>query len=851
MTFLLKKMIEIDNPELKLAHDFVQYTGKNIFLTGKAGTGKTTFLHELKKISPKRMVVVAPTGVAAINAGGVTIHSFFQMPFSPYIPIDYINNSSIPDNAENELSPSHWKLNREKINIIKSLDLLVIDEISMVRADILDQVDAILRRYKNRNKIFGGVQLLMIGDIQQLAPVIKDEEWNIIKNYYDTVFFFSSKAIQKAEFISIELKHIYRQSDQIFINILNKIRENKLDEESIELLKKRYIQGFRPKPDEGYISLTTHNAQSRDINELELNKLSGRLYQFTSIVEGQFPEYSYPTDHKLGLKIGSQVMFVKNDSSREKLFFNGKIGKITKIDDEIIYVQCPNDVDEIIVERVKWQNMQYSINEETKEIEETEIGAFVQFPLKLAWAITIHKSQGLTFERAIIDANAAFAHGQVYVALSRCKSLEGLILSSPLTAKGIISNPRVDEFSREVEANPPRAEVLNESKKSYQQSLVHDLFDYTAIIRKLYSGKKLIKELPVDVSLDFGKKLDEIIDDIKNGLISVSDKFALQIKQLASQHSDLEKNDIIQERIKKASSYFKENTDKQIISIQSSLNIDIDNKAVKKSLNKFNEELNLLLNIKSQCLESCMNGFNVKNYLDIRAKASIEIIKPLKLKKMEPIIPGNLEHTDLYSKIKLWRDKKAKTLNLSHYMILPLKTMKDLVYFLPVTLSQLYSIKGMGDKKVEQFGSEIIEIIAEYVFENKLETKVNQAATRKSKVEKTEKKEKTDSKKLSFELFQSGKKIGEIANERSMAISTIEGHLAHYVGTGELKIETLMNPDKIKSIAAYFKSSDSLLLGPAKEAMGIDYSYSELRFVLNDLIFKGEIDLKKSNLIKT
>jgi len=839
-------MEDITNPQLKLAHDFVQYTGKNIFLTGKAGTGKTTFLHNLKKISPKRMIVVAPTGVAAINAGGVTIHSFFQMPFTPYIPVDYLNDqvSSIVDNQE--LSTGHWKLNRDKINIIKSLDLLVIDEISMVRADILDQVDAILRRYKNRNKQFGGVQLLMIGDIQQLAPVIKDEEWNMIKKYYETVFFFSSKALQKTDFISIELKHIYRQSDITFIHILNQIRENKLDEASINILNGRYIHGFRPKPDEGYITLTTHNSQSREINDLELKKLSGKMHEFSAFIEGQFPEYSYPTDQKLGLKIGAQVMFVKNDSSREKLFFNGKIGKITKIEEHIIYVQCPNDRDEIPVETVKWQNMQYSINEETKEIMENEIGSFVQYPLKLAWAITIHKSQGLTFERAIIDANAAFAHGQVYVALSRCKTLEGLILSSRIDAKGIISNPKVDDFSRDVAENPPKPDFLEESKRNYQLNLLLDLFDFTALLRKIYSGKKMIKELAIDASQEFGQKLDQMIDSVKKELLTVSEKFELQIKQLIPQNPDIEINTALQERIIKASIYFKEKTDFQIDFAQKVLQIDTDNKAVRKSIIKFNEELLAILNLKVLCLESCANGFTVKKYLDTRAKAAIEPSKFIPTKKVEFIVPDTIEHPELYSIIKQWRDLKAEETNQAHYMILPLKTMKELAYILPLSMDKLYMVKGMGQKKIEQYGKEIVEIISAFALKNNLEPKFEIIKTRKQAKEKKESKEKIDTKKLSFELYQNGKTIDQIALERGMAETTIEGHLAHYVGIGSLDIEKFVNVEKIKPISEYFIQTNNALLSPAKEAMGEGYSYSDLRFVLKYLQFKGEMNLLES-----
>lgn len=333
-----------ENPELQLAFDFIRFTNRNVFLTGKAGTGKTTFLSTLKKFSPKRMIVVAPTGVAAINAGGVTIHSFFQLPFHPHVPYQYINDTA------NDNSPS-YKLSREKMNIIKSLDLLVIDEISMVRADLLDAVDAVLRRFRNRKLPFGGVQLLMIGDIQQLPPVVTRDDREILDKYYNTEFFFGSHALSMTDYVTIELKHIYRQKDLEFIDILNKVRENSLDRQALDALNKCYRPGFEPHDDEGYISLTTHNSQATSINDSKLSKLPGKAYKFRAAIDGDFPEYAYPTLPELIIKKGSQVMFVKNDISKDKLFFNGKIGRVTDIGGSVIEVLCSGDQQPIRVEQ--------------------------------------------------------------------------------------------------------------------------------------------------------------------------------------------------------------------------------------------------------------------------------------------------------------------------------------------------------------------------------------------------------------------------------------------------------------------------------------------------------------------
>ena len=439
------------NPELELALQFIDKTDRNLFITGKAGTGKTTFLHQIKKESLKRMVIVAPTGVAAINAKGVTIHSFFQMPFGPILPNQIANTS-------NQLR----KFSKTKIDIIKSLDLLIIDEISMVRADLLDGIDQVMRRYKNRNKVFGGAQVLMIGDLQQLAPVVRPNEWGLLQSHYETVYFFSSKAYQEANVVSIELKHIYRQKNEDFITILNEIRNDDLSEKSAKILNKRYNPNFSPSKQEGYITLTTHNNRANLINNSELNKVKSKSTFFQAEISGKFNENAFPNAEKLELKVGAQVMFIKNDSSPEKRYYNGKIGIITAISRETVNVQCANEVDEIVTEKEMWDNINYSINDETKELKEDIVGSFKQMPLRLAWAITIHKSQGLTFERAIIDAEASFAHGQTYVALSRCTSLEGLVLKTPITSSAIINDNTVSIFNQGVEENHPDETILTD-----------------------------------------------------------------------------------------------------------------------------------------------------------------------------------------------------------------------------------------------------------------------------------------------------------------------------------------------------------------------------------------------------
>lgn len=824
-------MEPIYNAQLELAFDFVQYTNKNIFLTGKAGTGKTTFLHNLKLKSPKRMIVVAPTGVAAINAGGVTIHSFFQLPFGPYIPIQKNAENSFQDFEDKSSSDSAKKFSREKINIIKSLDLLVIDEISMVRADILDAIDEVLRRYKNRFEPFGGTQLLMIGDLQQLAPIAKDDEWLILKDYYENTFFFSSRALQKTRYISIELKHIYRQSDYHFIQILNKVRENILDNETLKELNKRYIPNFSPKDEEGYITLTTHNHQAQGINESKLNKLSEKAHSFKATVDGDFPEGTYPTEFELVVKIGAQVMFVKNDSSYEKLYYNGKIGTVTNINEDTIYVKCPNEKNAIPTKKVDWNNTKYSIDSETSEITEKIAGTFTQYPLKLAWAITIHKSQGLTFEKAIIDANSAFAHGQVYVALSRCKTLEGMVLSTPVEAKSIKSDFTVSQFVHDIEQNPPKQELLENSKKEYERTLILELFDFNGINRRLNYLLKLLNNHKESFHKTASDPFIKMSTSLKSELVEISEKFKIQAQQLLSLHSTVEGNDSLQDRIKKASTYFSEKLESIAINPLLEATVETDNKAVRKQVADQLERLKEESSIKLKCLKSCINRFNVKDYLDTRAKATIEKVEHKVKPKSEHFL-NRRTSSEPYATLKAWRDDKADELNVAQYLVLPQKTLLLLADQLPCNLAELKNIKGLGKAKIQQFGSEILEIIIEYRIDNGIE--IPQAEIELIPKKKSEK---GDSKKESFELFRSGKSIEEIAVERNMAITTIEGHLAHYIGTGELEIDKLLSQDKVDLISDYFTNSKTIFLGAAKIALGDKASYSDLKFVLKHLEF--------------
>ena len=810
--FAIRKTNMTKNPELELASNFVNKTDRTIFLTGKAGTGKTTFLHDIKANSLKRLVVVAPTGVAAINARGVTIHSFFQMPFGPILP----------EGAQVQQSQSSFqrKFNKSKIDIIRSLDLLIIDEISMVRADLLDGIDQVLRRYKDRNRVFGGVQVLMIGDLQQLAPVVKEQEWALLRPYYNTPFFFSSNAFQQCNAISIELKHIYRQDNARFIKILNEIRNNNLSKELAAELNERYLPDFVPEKDAGYITLTTHNNRANDMNLTELQKLTGKSSYYSAIVSGKFPEFSFPTHEKLELKKGAQVMFIKNDSSLEKRYFNGKIGKIISLTSDEIIVRCPGDAEDIVTTSEIWENVSYKINDDTKEIIENKVGSFEQIPLRLAWAITIHKSQGLTFEKAIIDAQASFAHGQTYVALSRCRTLEGIVLKSPISSSSIISDGRVTTFNKNVEENVPTKEVLKESEKMYQLNLIGELFNYYAF---LYPIKRLIDVYYTNKSSLKGNILDPLTIIKEEGvtkLLKISTGFGSQLKELSNTIDSPEEDTAIQERIKKAIKYFIKHTEDYIKTPLENLNYSTENKAVEKDFKKPLQLINELLSVKLLCLKGLNDRFTVADYLKIRAKAVLEKGKTVTSKKEYTAT----NHPILFTALRALRSVFADDYDVDHFQVFTQKSLYEMCEVLPTTQKQLKAIHGMGKIRVEKYGDEIIATIVRYCEKKDIDPQ-------EDKVEKKTFK-KGESDLISFQLFKEGMTVFEIAKERGLVVGTIESHLMKFVVNGELEITDLIAKDKFLELQDLIRKTKFESTSELKSKINDKFSYNEIRMVL-------------------
>lgn len=536
------------NPVFQTAADFVNHTSCPIFLTGKAGTGKTTFLKYIRENTKKKSIVVAPTGVAAINAGGVTMHSFFQLPFGPYIPVSRKSESGSVTDRHSLFQD--LKMNSEKRELIRDLQLLIIDEVSMVRCDMLDAMDAILRHFRKKpHLVFGGVQVLFIGDLYQLPPVMPDGEWMILRDHYKSPFFFDSKALVQSPLVYIELKKIYRQNEQRFIEILNRIRNNEIRDEDLRTLNDRYR--VAPKAGKKYITLTSHNYKADRINSEELNKLPGKLYKLEGSIEGEFPEKALPTDVNLQLKVGAQVMFLRNDKSEEKRYYNGKLATVVSIDSEGVRVALNDRGEELQLEKEVWENIKYSYNSAEEKVEEEKLGTFSQYPIRLAWAITIHKSQGLTFEHAIIDAGDSFAPGQVYVALSRCVSLDGLILHSRIDPSCISTHDAVIGFSASEKADDELERILTQEKNVFRNASLINTFDLSNLtdfvedhLGRMRGKTYAHLSSAVPFAVRFIKNLSE--------LQGVATKFRGQLEQLLKEN-DLDK---IKERSAKAIEYF-------------------------------------------------------------------------------------------------------------------------------------------------------------------------------------------------------------------------------------------------------------------------------------------------------
>lgn len=588
------------NDRFNIAFDVIRNTSHSVFLTGKAGTGKTTFLRHIYNNVDKNTIIAAPTGVAAINAGGVTLHSLLQLPFEPFIPT-YEGKQKLD---------FHFKFRKSKIDMLRELELLIIDEVSMLRADMLDAVDYMLRRYRNNNQPFGGVQILYIGDLFQLPPVVQPKEWNELKNYYSSPLFISAHALDNNQPLCIELTTVYRQQNAKFIDILNKVRNNKMSDSDFLLLNERYNPSFSLAKGDGYIVLSTHNYKADKINNEQIKNLSGELISFDASSTGEFSENAFPVDTTLQLKLGAQIMFVRNDSGENKRYYNGKLAIISRLTDKDIYVRF-QDGSEMKLEPETWRNIRYTLDTESGEIVDEEIGSFTQYPIRLAWAVTIHKSQGLTFDKVVIDAGEAFAPGQVYVALSRCISLEGIVLVSKITPQSIQTNEEAVAFCGEYHTIDYLNTMLATEKPRYCAQKLKDVFDWSLLVNNVDSFYELVSEKKIP-------KKDEALSMVTTMQQRVKDQQQIAI-----------------------------NFQKELGNILSTTNIDLDRlkDRVQKAVCYFYQDIQtyVLIPIENH-LQELKNASKVKSYLKSANSIYASVLKFLS--KLENVYYGNEKLTE-------------------------------------------------------------------------------------------------------------------------------------------------------------------------------------------------------------
>lgn len=718
-------MATIEKSEIfNLAYKFITQTNKNVFLTGKAGTGKTTFLKYLMATSTKNIVVAAPTGVAAINAGGVTLHSLFQLPFAPFVPSD---NPALNTLNKHPLL-SQIRLNSIKRKVLTNLDLLVIDEVSMVASNTLDAIDIILKSVrKNYNLPFGGAQVLFIGDLRQLPPVVKKDFADIYRSIYKSPFFFDSHVLSEYHPVMVELTKIYRQKEDKFIEVLNAVRENRLTPDLLETLNKSLNPKFNALDEEGYITLTTHNNQADSINSRQISALKTKEFSFQATIKGDFPESMYPADFDLILKEGAQVMFIKNDGE-EKQYFNGKIGVVEEINKNEIFVRCDDNEGLISVQKDIWKNVQYNVNSKTREVEEEELGTFVQYPLRLAWAITIHKSQGLTFEKLVVDAEKAFANGQVYVALSRCRSLDGLVLTSPISQSFLGASSNLKNWEENHHKPEKLPELLEQGKIDCIKTELLQVFDWANTVQIAQRIERNCKENQQDLSPDATTWSSELFKSIWD-FNEVAKKFQVSIYKFTQNPNFHEVFPQLKQRLVDAADYFLPKID---VLKSEVINHPLESKT-KKRANLFEEDLAEyaeFLHHKIHQLKYLQKGnFEIADFLK---EGKISKTPPPKIKSVyigKPkqgqslVNAAEIDHVQLYQQIALYRKVKAKDKGMPIYRIFSNNAIKEMCNNLPKTTDNLLMISGMGKVNVEMFGDDLLQIITEYCENNDVQAK--------------------------------------------------------------------------------------------------------------------------------
>ena len=816
-------MIQIERNDIfNLAFGFVTETSENIFLTGKAGTGKTTFLKYLKEHCAKNVVIAAPTGVAAINAGGVTLHSLFQLPFHPFLPTT---------SGKNDLL-GKLKINKQRQQLLRKMELLVIDEISMVRADVMDAIDTILRSVRRKFQTpFGGVQLLCIGDLFQLPPVAQNHEWNLLQEYYPSRFFFDSMVIREQMPLLIELNVIYRQKEDSFVRLLNKVRNNNMDEDDFEDLHMRYIPGFRPERDESFITLTSHNNQADQINTRELERLFTGPFSYSAEIMGDFPEHLYPAEANLVLKEGAQVMFLKNDAVERK-YFNGKIGVVKTLETDKIVVEA--DGNYITVAKDSWENSRYSLNKADGKLEQEVMGSFTQYPLRLAWAITIHKSQGLTFDKVMIDAGSAFSSGQVYVALSRCTSLDGIVLLSKIPSSAILSNEEVVKGQQALTHRGSLAERFEGARQVFTQQLLEDIFAFDAVysaVQSLVNAVKKEKNKFNPEGIDWLLAFDHHFLAVQ----SVGKKFIGHIYTMMKEEPVIEKNGLLQKRISDAAHHF----DKELTILFNSIKAHTLVTEHKEAADEVNETLlETVTGIYTvhYYILYCKEAFSIASFLKHKLLFSLQKfnISCYASGKKPTIAKAGIPNFELFETLKRWRDMVCDDTGMAIYMIANQQTLVELATYLPFNKKDLLKISGFGKAKVDKYGDDVLEAINDYCVQYNLVTNITAKSLEPAKEKRLKPKNttKTDTKLLSLELYQMKKSIEEVAKERQLTVGTVEGHLSYFIGTGNLDIKEFVSVEKQQLITEAIKIHGSLSHKTLIENLPENISYGQIKMVL-------------------
>ncbi len=755
----------------QLAKEYALHTNRCMYITGKAGTGKTTFLRQLRNECNKQMAVVAATGVAAINAEGVTIHSFFQLPPQTFLPTPAARRQLFAE----------MQMRAAKRNVLRNLELLVIDEISMVRADLLDTIDAVLRQIKHYPQLpFGGVQVIFIGDLFQLSPVVRDEDWAQLRNYYAGPYFFQSHVMQEIQPVYLEFDHIFRQQNEEFIRILNEVRDNTLSTASLHLLNSRYQPHYTPSDDDFHIILSTHNHKVNTINDKEIAHLTTPSFSYEAHVEGAFPESAYPTEETLQLKVGARVMFIKNDTRPEKAFYNGKLGIVTKLDKRSIWVDTEEE--EIEVPLAEWENVRYVPNAKKETVETEVIGRFTQFPLRLAWAVTIHKAQGLTFDKVVIDAADAFAAGQVYVALSRCRTLEGIVLLTPIPNRALGGDPAVITYTQHQPNVATMANQLTSSQQAYLVSLLCQVFNFREAYHQIERLQTIIQTTKV-LAEQAGEFVSEQLTQMVE-LQRIGEQFQQQLRRITTGEAN---NDYLKQRLQSAYQYFSPRI-MAIIEAWQALEIEIGDKEQKRDYHEIVTTLLVGLSLTEHLMKHLQVAPTQQAYFTARTSFVAPKLQLLVGEQKASVNAKDCQHPNLLKRLTFLRRTLATDADVPAYTLARNSSLIEMANKLPTTKKQLLDIAAFGKKKYDIWGEEILQIIRKYCQENDLPIAVDKPAKRKA--------QRGDTLLTTLQLFEQGFTIADIAHQRGLTPSTIAGHICKLIQERILTFNDLPAQDR-------------------------------------------------------